>query len=100
MSLSYHSKAFIKTVILSFVMIVPTYHFFYAISSSRAKAEILGKMDPHYTSDGLKNHILDYNRRKSSGDVETYEGSELQKELGGEALAFNYGLSAERRKKA
>ena len=59
----------------------------------RSKAEILGKMDAGYTSDGLKNHIVDFKKRKEQGLVETYDGSELKKELGGEALNYNHGLS-------
>ena len=53
----------------------------------------MGKMDAGYTSDGLKNHIVDFKKRKNDGLVETYDNSELKKELGGEALGYNRGLS-------
>ena len=91
-ALSFHWKAFIKTVILSFILIVPSYHFVYKLSAMRAKAEILGKMDPGFTSDALKYQIVDFRKRKEEGLVETYDESSLKKELG-EELFDNKGLS-------
>ena len=78
-SLTYHQKAFIKTVLLSFVLIVPSYHTIYYFARMRSKAEILGKMDAGYTSDSLKNHIVDFKKRKEQGLVETYDASELRR---------------------
>ena len=53
----------------------------------------MGKMDPHFTSDQLKEAIVDYKKRKADGQVETYDASELKKELGGESLGNNLGLT-------
>merc|ERR1719382_285550 len=92
-ALSFHWQAFIKTVILSFILVVPSYHFVYMIAQWNAKAEIMGKMDPHFTSDQLKNAIVDFKKREKEGRLETYDKSDLKKELGGEELGFNLGLS-------
>lgn len=91
-SWSYHWQAFFKTVILSFVLIVPSYHFVYYIASLHAKAEIMGKMDSGFTSDNLKHAVIDYRRRQQDGDIETYEKGELYKELG-ESLRDNKGVA-------
>ena len=53
----------------------------------------MGKMDPFFTSDQLKEQIVDFNKRKESGKLETYDTSDLKKELGGEELGHNIGLS-------
>ena len=46
-----------------------------------ARAEILGKMDPTYTSDTVKTQIRDYKKREAEGKVERYIDSELYAEL-------------------
>ena len=92
-ALSFHWQAFIKTVILSFILVVPSYHFVYMIARCNSRAEIMGKMDPYFTSDQLKEAIVSFNQRKQEGTLETYETSELKKELGGEELGNNLGLS-------
>ena len=53
----------------------------------------MGKMDPYFTSDQLKEAIADFRAREEIGKVETYDKSELKKELGGEELGYNIGLS-------
>ena len=50
-ALSFHWQAFIKTVILSFILVVPSYNFVYMVARCNARAEIMGKMDPYFTSD-------------------------------------------------
>ena len=50
-ALSYHWQAFIKTVVLSFILVVPAYQFVYMVARCNARAEIMGKMDPHFSSD-------------------------------------------------
>ena len=97
-SLAFHYKAFIKTAILSFLLIVPFYHFFYKIVALKSKAEILGKMDPGFTSDDVRKQIIDFKKRQQSGLVETYDTSELKKELGGEELFANKGVSPSQKK--
>ena len=92
-ALSFHSQAFIKTVVLSFILVVPSYHFVYMVASCRSRAEIMGKMDPYFTSDQLKEAIVDFRAREEMGKIETYDKSELKKELGGEELGYNIGLS-------
>ncbi len=53
----------------------------------------MGKMDPYFTSDQVKEAIVDFKLRNQDGKVETYDKSALKAELGGEALGFNLGLS-------
>ena len=50
-ALSFHWQAFIKTVILSFILVVPSYHFVYMVARTHMRAEVMGKMDPYFTSD-------------------------------------------------
>ena len=59
-----------KTVILSAALTVFPYYFVYYLSWSRSKAEILAKQDPEYTSDGMKQYIREYKRRRTAGLVE------------------------------
>jgi hypothetical protein len=66
-NLSYHWQAFIKTVILSAILIWVPYKFVYMISYSHSKAEIMAKQDPLFTSDIVKKHIKDFNKRKAEG---------------------------------
>ena len=70
LQLSYHWQAFLKTVLLSAALIILPYHFVYYLAWSRSKAEILAKQDPEYTSDGMKQYIREYKRRKSEGLLE------------------------------
>ena len=64
MHLSYHQKAFINTVFFSFVLCYPAYKFVYMVASCNTQAEIMGKMDPYFTSDVMKQQIVDYKLRK------------------------------------
>lgn len=64
LNLSYHWQAFIKTVILSAILIWVPYKFVYMLSMSRSKAEIMAKQDPHFTSDELKKKIKEYRKLK------------------------------------
>ena len=89
--LAYHYQAFIKTAILSWFIIVPAYYFNWYIASLKSRAETLAKMDPNINSDNLRQVIVDYKKRKASGLVEQFEGSEAQKALGGEGLCDNRG---------
>ena len=52
--LSYHYQAFIKTAVISFVIIWPSYNFVYYMANLKSKAEIQSKMDPGINSDALK----------------------------------------------
>ena len=63
------------------------------VARSRSRAEIMGKMDPYFTSDQLKEAIVDFRAREEIGKVETYDKSALKKELSGEELGYNIGLS-------
>lgn len=90
--LSYHYQAFIKTAVLSWFMIIPVYNFVYYIANLKSKAEIMAKMDPDMNSDNLKKQIIDFKRRDKLGLVERYEGSQVQKDLGGEGLSDNLGV--------
>ena len=47
------------------------------VARCNSRASIMGKMDPYFTSDALKEQIVDFNKRKEQGQAETYEGSEL-----------------------
>ena len=99
-ALSFHWQAFIKTVILSFILVVPSYHFVYMVARTHMRAEVMGKMDPYFTSDQLKEAIVSFKQRKQDGTLETYDESELKKELGGEELGQNLGLSSSMKKSA
>ncbi len=57
-------------MILSAILIILPYNFVYYLTWSRSKAEILAKQDPEYTSDGMKQYIREFKRRKSEGLVE------------------------------
>ena len=74
---SYHEKAFMKTVVLSFILCWPAYQFVYMVARCNARAQIMGKMDPHFTSDQMKEQIVNYKKRKEQGQVEAFEGSEV-----------------------
>ena len=78
-SLSFHWQAFIKTVILSFWLVVPSYHFVYMVARCNSRAEIMGKMDPYFTSDQLKEAIVSFKERQANGKIETYDESDLKK---------------------
>ena len=69
------------------------------VARTHSRAEIMGKMDPYFTSDALKEQIVDYNKRKQQGQVETYEGSEIHKKLG-ESLFENRGTVKKKTKEA
>lgn len=79
-------------MVMSFLLIWPSYNLVYLFSRKKSQAEILGKMDVEFTSDNLKQQIVDFKRRDKLGQVERYEGSQAQKELGGESLDSNLGL--------
>ena len=66
-----------KTVVLSFILCWPAYQFVYMVARCNARAQIMGKMDPHFTSDQMKEQIVDYKKRKEQGQVESFEGSEV-----------------------
>ena len=63
------------------------------VAKCNARAEIMGKMDPTFSSDELKAQIVDFRRRKENNEVEIYDLSELKKELGGEELHSNKGVA-------
>ena len=63
------------------------------VAKCNSRAEIMGKMDPYFSSDQLKSAIVDFKTRQQEGKIETYDTSELKKELGGESLSYNLGLS-------
>ena len=75
-SLSYHWQAFGWTVLMSFLLIVPAYNLVYLFARKKSQAEILGKMDVEFTSDNLKQQIIDFKRREKLGQIERYEGSQ------------------------
>ena len=93
--MSFHWQAFAKTVVLSFFLVVPCYNFVYYLANWTAKAEILGTMDVGMTSDNLKRSIVEFNRRKATGENETFDNSELRQILG-EGLRDNKGLSKQK----
>lgn len=62
--LTYNWQAIIKTVGLSFILIWVPYCFVYFISYEYAKSQIMARQDPNFTSDLLKRHIKDFNKRK------------------------------------
>ena len=66
-ALSFHWQAFMKTVILSFILVVPSYHFVYMVARCNSRAEIMGKMDPYFTSDAMKEAIVEYRKRQEDG---------------------------------
>ena len=70
-NLSYHWQALIKTAGLSFILIWVPYCFVYWVSLERSKSEVMARQDPHFTSDILKMHIRDFNKRKIEGKVES-----------------------------
>ena len=51
---SYHEKAFMKTCLFSFILCWPAYQFVYMVARCNARAQIMGKMDPTFTSDQMK----------------------------------------------
>jgi hypothetical protein len=53
-SLTFHWQAFIKTAMLSAFLVVVPYNFAYMIKYYHAKAEILARQDPTFTTDNLK----------------------------------------------
>ena len=73
MGLSYPWQAFMKTVVLSALLIFVPYHFVYYLSYSRSKEEILSKTDPQFTSDGMRHYIREYKRRQREGAVESMQ---------------------------
>ena len=78
--LTFHRQAFIKTVIISFILVYPSYSFAYMIKSFHSKAEIMAKQDPHCTSDELKMKIKEYKKRKEMGIVESMAPYKEKKE--------------------
>ena len=77
---------------MSFLLIWPSYNLVYYFASLKARAEIMGKMNPGMASDDVRKSILEYKKRDREGLVERYEGSKIQEELGGEALFENKGV--------
>ena len=75
-SLSYHWQAFIKTCVISFMLVVPPYNFVYMIMYSHSKADILSKQDESLNPDNLKHKIRDFNRRKKEGKIESFSEQE------------------------
>ena len=63
------------------------------VARANSRAEIMGKMDPYFTSDQLKEGIVNFRKREREGQAETYDKSDLKKELGGESLGYNLGIS-------
>ena len=61
--LSYHWQAFIKTVIISFMISYPPYCLVYKIQKNHANAEVMGRMDEGFQSDILKKQIRDFKQR-------------------------------------
>jgi hypothetical protein len=60
---------------MSFLLIWPAYNLVYLFARKKSQAEILGKMDVEFTSDNLKQQIIDFKRREKLGIIERYEGS-------------------------
>ena len=69
------------------------------VARANSRAEIMGKMDPYFTSDQLKDAIINFRKREREGQAETYDKSDLKKELGGESLGYNLGISPSPNKK-
>ena len=70
LGISYHWQAFMKTVLLSAALIYFPYNFVYYLTWTRAKTEILAKQDPFFTSDGMKQYIREFKKRRSEGLLE------------------------------
>ena len=81
-ALSYHWQAFAKTVVLSILLIFPVYHLVYLIARCTARAEIMGKMDPQFSSDAVRQSVIDYKRRVRKGEVQSYLDAEMKDSKG------------------
>ena len=73
LGVSYPWQAFMKTVVLSAILIFVPYHFVYYLAYSRAKEEILSKTDPKFTSDGMRTYIREFKKRQREGQVESMQ---------------------------
>ena len=49
------------------------------VARCNSRAEIMGKMDPYFTSDQLKEAIVSFKERQANGKIETYDESDLKK---------------------
>jgi hypothetical protein len=77
--LTYHWQAFIKTVIISFMLVWPPYNMVYFIFYTHTKANTMAKQEPMYTSDFVRSYVKKYNKRKSDGSVEFMPPEEIKK---------------------
>ena len=71
--MTYHWRALLHVVILSFLLVYPSYWLVWRIKLNHANAEIMGRMDAGFQSDELKRQIRSFKKRKAEGQVETYE---------------------------
>ena len=79
-------------MILSMILIFPSYTFIYFLAGQKSRAEILGKMDTDMTSDNLKRAIVDFRHRDKAGLVEKIDTNELMVALG-EGVRENKGVA-------
>ncbi|TNV73687.1 hypothetical protein FGO68_gene11235 [Halteria grandinella] len=73
LGISQHWQAFFKTVVLSAILIIIPYNFVYYLAWTRSKAEILSKQDPFFTSDGMKQYVREFKKRKQEGMLENMQ---------------------------
>ena len=52
--MTYHWRALLHTVILSFLLVYPSYLLIWRIKKNHANAEVMGRMDEGFQSDQLK----------------------------------------------